>query len=109
MGKRKWDKEFSSTLGEKARYRLRLDRKEKEITDFVIQLEVEVDGKWKPIVRYDASHGYPHRDLYTADGKSKDAVDTTYDPDLGYANVASTAQDDIRKNWVRYCEGFEDE
>jgi len=93
----------------KARYRLRLDRKEKEIKGFVVQLEMEVGGKWKPVVRYDTSHGFAHRDLYSADGKSQNDIDSTYDPDLGYAKAASTAQDDIRNNWERYCEGFEDE
>lgn len=33
-----------------------------KVTEFAVQLEVLEHGKWMPVVRYDTSHGAPHRD-----------------------------------------------
>jgi len=38
------------------------------VVNFVVQLEVEVEGEWKPVVRYDCSHKFNHRDAYNLRG-----------------------------------------
>jgi hypothetical protein len=38
------------------------------VTDFVIQYEAEIDGKWHEIVRYDTAHDRPHKDVLHPDG-----------------------------------------
>jgi hypothetical protein len=32
------------------------------VLQFVVQLEVEQEGAWMPVIRYDNAHGFCHRD-----------------------------------------------
>lgn len=32
------------------------------VVNFVVQLEVKVEGEWKQVVRYDCTHKFVHRD-----------------------------------------------
>ena len=41
------------------------------VANFVVQLEVEVKGEWRPVIRYDSSHEFVHRDCYNLKGKQK--------------------------------------
>lgn len=41
----------------------------REIVEFRIQLEILVDEEWYPVVRYDTSHGSPHRDILHPNGE----------------------------------------
>ena len=34
-----------------------------QVIDFAIQYETFIDGEWFPVVRYDTSHGFAHRDI----------------------------------------------
>jgi len=56
---------FLFTLSEEKKDRIRVTaQKEKgEILKFVVQYEALIRGKWHPIVRYDTSHGFAHKDL----------------------------------------------
>ncbi|HEY1872654.1 MAG TPA: hypothetical protein VGG71_16450 [Chitinophagaceae bacterium] len=41
----------------------------------VVQYESLINGKWMPIVRYDCSHGFFHRDvLYPGGEKEKQTI-----------------------------------
>jgi len=76
---KRWDRDYTTALDYGVRYRFQILRNGKEITGFVIQLEV-CDEKlgWVPLVRYDTapSHGYPHRDEYKyARGQEKRQID----------------------------------
>ena len=35
-----------------------------KITEFVVQLEIKLQGKWRVIIRYDCAHGFAHKDCY---------------------------------------------
>ena len=65
--------------------------------NLVVQLEVFL-GEWKPVVRYNYAHGFPHRDILFADGrKVKESVEGR---DLGA--IATMAIQDLKANWVRH-------
>ena len=70
--------------------------------EFMVQYEIFVRGKWHPVVRYDTSHGYAHKDLMHADGR-KEKVELL----LRNLSICLTyAENDLRANWKIYREGF---
>lgn len=112
-----WTRDFVGPLGDRARYRLAFIREGQEIKDFLLQLEADVDGKWRPVLRYDTAHGKLHRDAYRflkrrfgrrRTAKRTGPVDTTYDPDVGYKETMSTEQNNIRDQWEYFVTRFED-
>ena len=94
--------EYVAPLGFDGRRRVRHTRSEGKVTEFMVQYEIVVRGKWRPIVRYDTSHGYAHRDLMHADGR-KEKVELL----LRNLNICLTyAENDLRANWKFYRESF---
>lgn len=73
-----------------------------------MQLEVEANpSEWKPIVRYDAAHGGPHRDQLKIDGQSdKKPMNAIFDIVAGYRDAAAFAERDIRAHWKVYRQRF---
>lgn len=72
-----------------------------EIVKFVVQLEVNYQGKWREVVRYDCAHGYAHRDYYNLRGKrSKEELN------LRFEDALTLADDDIDENWEIYMHKF---
>lgn len=75
------------------------------IVEFVVQFETFVDGRWKSVVRYDSSHGFPHRDLYDRRGRKVKAHEAL--KSCSTAEEALTfALQDINQNWQRYLDRF---
>jgi hypothetical protein len=71
----------------------------------VVQLEVKVEGVWRPVIRYDCAHDFSHIDRYNIDGaQEKEALH------LPYAESLTLADDDIDLNWevykTRFLEGL---
>jgi len=94
--------EYVAPLGFDGRRRVRHTRFEGKVTEFMVQYEIFVKGKWYEVVRYDTSHGYAHRDLMHADGR-KEKVEMLF-KDL---NICLTyAENDLRANWKNYRERF---
>jgi hypothetical protein len=69
-----------------------------EVTEFVIQYEALITGKWHPVLRYDSAHGYPHRDILHPDGAQTKEIFQNY----SYAEVLTLGQQDIVDNWPTY-------
>ena len=77
-------------------------RSKGKVTEFMVQYEIFVKDKWHPVVRYDTSHGYAHKDLMHADGR-KEKTHLLF-TDL---NICLTyAENDLRANWKFYRKGF---
>ena len=94
--------EYLVPLGIDGRRRVRLAKIRGKITEFMVQYELFVEGKWHEVVRYDTSHGYAHRDLIHADGR-KEKLELFF-RDL---NICLTyAENDLRANWKNYRERF---
>ena len=68
---------------------------------FLIQLEAEVEGSWKEVIRYDTAHGYAHIDRFNIEGKNrKEGLNLTFKEAL------TRAERDIKQNWLTYRERF---
>ena len=64
------DKSFLKSLGLAGDKRLRFHiRTQKgKIIRFSVQLELLIENRWKPVVRYDNAHDFPHRDVLDTRG-----------------------------------------
>ena len=68
---------------------------------FSVQLEIEVKGEWKVVVRYDCSHGFSHIDKYDIKGNQvKKKLNLNFESTLTFGNW------DINENWLKYKEEF---
>lgn len=77
--------------------RVRIVRDGRAVVDFVVQYEAMFDGRYLAVVRYDGSHGRPHRDLLGWDGAT---IEKTWLP-IGTRNneVLTAAILAIRGTW----------
>ena len=71
------------------------------VEQFLIQLEIEVRGAWKEVVRYDTAHGYAHVDRFNLKGRKKKQR-----LGLGFNEALTRAERDIKQNWATYREQF---
>jgi hypothetical protein len=68
---------------------------------FTVQLEVWHDAKWNPAVRYDGSHGFPHKDVFRLSGESrKEPLKMSFKEALVFADK------DIRDRGGMYLQRF---
>ena len=72
-----------------------------KVEKFVVQLEVEYEGRWKEVVRYDCAHNFAHRDSYNLAGRNKKEGLS-----LGFEEALTLADDDIDDNWELYTQRF---
>ena len=91
------EKEYEILLGEDARKRHHHITEKGKIIGFMVQLEIKVKGKWKPVIRYDCAHGYAHCDCYNLKGEKK--KEEIY---LPYDEILTLADEDIVDNWEVY-------
>ena len=95
------EKTYTRDLGEGARKRHYHKTEKGKVIYFAVQLEVELEGKWKPVIRDDCSHDFAHIDRYNNKGKKiKDNIYLTYEESL------TLADEDININWELYKEKF---
>lgn len=101
------EKSFLVLLGDSTtdRYRFYCRIENRQITVFLVQYEAFIDERWRAIVRYDTAHGYPHRDLLHPDGTAT----KTFYPNRSNAEVLTLGQEDIKRNWSIYRNGYEQE
>jgi hypothetical protein len=95
------EKTYTRTLGEGARKRHSHKTEKGKVVDFVVQLEIEVQGEWRPVIRYDCAHAFAHIDRYNLQGKrEKEGLH------LSFAEALTLADEDINLNWESYKEKF---
>lgn len=90
---------------QKDRLRVWASREKNEIVEFAVQYEAEIGTSWYPIVRYDTSHGFAHRDLIHLDG-STDKQPLLFE---SYNLALTYATQELKQNWQRYRHNFEEE
>jgi hypothetical protein len=94
--------EYVIPLGSDGRRRTYHKRLQNNIIEFVIQYELFIEDRWYPVVRYDTSHGFAHKDILTFSGDV-----TKYELPFADYNLALTfAEKDLKENWLRYRENF---
>ena len=72
-----------------------------KVVQFVVQLEVEVRGTWKPAIRYDTAHGFAHIDRYNLNGRAKKEKLA-----LSFGQALTKAEREIKQNWSACRERF---
>jgi hypothetical protein len=86
-------------LGPDDRLRFSIHTDRGAVLYFTVQYEARVDGRWRPVVRYDSSHDTPHRDTLDGDGR---VIDKLWLPTLPLKQALDYARDDLKANWSRY-------
>jgi hypothetical protein len=87
------------------RLRVRATKEYGSISSFVVQYEALLEDQWHPIVRYDTSHGFSHKDTLHPDGR-EDKQPLAF-PSY---NIAFTfAIQDLKASWQWYRTGHERE
>ena len=71
------------------------------VLEFVVQLEVQIRGEWKPVLRYDTAHRFAHIDRYNLKGRVKKEQLA-----LSFGEALTRAERDIKQNWLTYRERF---
>lgn len=90
-------------LGEGVRKRHWHETVRGKLVRFAVQLELWFGGAWQPILRYDASHGFAHRDVYeTPERKRKERIS------LSLPEALTLADRDIDRSWSRYVDAFKE-
>ena len=87
------------------RYRLYCMTEKGQVVVFRVQYEAFIDDEWRPIVRYDTAHGFPHRDLLHP---NRPGEKMEY-PGWSNAEVLTLGQEDIKRNWQTYRAQYEKE
>ncbi len=98
------NKEFTKNLTPEGddRLRIKIGMEKGKVRDIVVQLESKIKEKWHPIVRYDCSHGFFHRDLLNPKGeKKKQPI-----PIENMKDALIYAEQDIKDRWEWYKEKF---
>ena len=100
MGVKEFTKKLTADGDERLRVEIRVEKG--RVRDVVIQYETKIKDKWHPVVRYDCSHGFFHRDLLSPKGdKIKQPISiNNLDDALTYA------EQDIKDRWEWYKEKF---
>jgi hypothetical protein len=84
--------------------RVRIVREAKTVVDFVAQYEAFIDGRYRPVIRYDGSHGRPHRDTLGWNGET---IDKRWaPPGMTYNHALTVAIDDIEAHAEDYLVAF---
>ena len=99
--------QFFYLLSEDFEDRLRISafKRKGKITKFVVQYEALIKGKWRPVVRYDTSHGFAHKDIIHWNGEEEKQP-----LHFGDLNAAFTfAIQDLKTSWKWYRIGYEKE
>lgn len=87
---------------ESEKLRMRITTEKGKVIDMIVQYESLLNEKWTPVLRYDCSHGYFHRDVLFPDGeKEKQVV-----PMASLENALFYAEQDIKDRWEFYKERY---
>jgi hypothetical protein len=97
--------EYTIRIGPSDRYRHFHIKEKGKIIFFRIQYETKIDDLWYPIVRYDTTHGFAHRDLLNIKGHVKKTPLFKQD----YNDALTFAESDLKTNWEYYKTRFLEE
>ena len=100
MGNKEFTKDISPDGNDRLRIKIRLEKG--SVSFVVVQYESKIMDKWYPIVRYDCSHGFFHRDVLTAKGEQSKQVISIEN----LKDALTYAEQDIKDRWEWYKEKF---
>jgi len=98
------DKEFTKIISADGtdRLRVRIITGKGVVQDVVVQYEAKLKEHWHPIVRYDCSHGFFHRDIMNPKGENEKKVI----PIHNLKDALTFAEQDILDRWEWYKEKY---
>lgn len=100
------DREFFSPIdsANRIRIRIRIRTDHGEVVDFVAQYETMIGDTFRPVVRYDLSHGRAHRDILNPvdDTSTKQWLPNH----LSEKQAIDYAERDLRANWQQYRDRY---
>jgi len=96
------EREFVILLSHDSRVRHYHSRLKQQVIELMVQLEVNIKGEWRPVVRYDTAHGFAHRDIFHGDGRAEKVPLPIGD----YNSTLTFAELDVRSNWELYRQRF---
>lgn len=87
------------------RIRVRFTNDGNVVVLFTVQYETLLDGIWRPVVRYDTSHGEAHRDTYDPSGRQIEKLwlGVTEPP---FNDLFTATYEDLRRTWRRHYHAF---
>ncbi len=97
--------EFRRYLNDENALRVGFELEHGLVLKFVVQLECRFSegGEWRPVVRYDAAHGFAHCDrLHPYEKTTKTTMATR-----NYNEALTFAIDDLASNWSEYRRRYE--
>ena len=94
--------EYVIRIGPSDRYRHFHIQERRKIMFFRVQFETRISNRWYPVVRYDTSHGFAHRDMMSLSG----SVTKTPLFKLDYNDALTFAESDLKLNWAIYKKRF---
>ncbi len=82
-----------------------------KVAEFTIQYETRVFHQllsgyyedWRPVVRYDTSHGFPHKDVLDWKGQLMKKIPLY---NMSNEDALTYAEKDINDNWEAYKKNF---
>ncbi len=97
------ESDHTITINDDVRLRVRFRVSGNNVEAFTVQLEVIVDGEWRPVVRYDGAHGVPHRDVLDRAGNviAKEWLPGTFN------DVLTSSIRELRVNWRQHLSRFD--
>jgi len=103
MAEKFWIQDFETEL-DRLRVHFRTAQGQVE-SIVVIQYEAYIDGKWRPIVRFDEAHGFFHRDVISPTGEQQKVFQLAIDR----AVALNDALTHVKQFWRTYRKNYEDE
>lgn len=102
---RDFTREMEGDTTGRHRMRVRFESKGKNIVAFMLQDETLLDGTWRPVLRYDTSHGEAHRDTYDPSGEQIDKLwlGVTEPP---FNELFTSKYEDLKLNWRHLFQAF---
>jgi hypothetical protein len=73
------------------------------VTDYTVLYLATIEGVVQPVVRYDAAHGYPHRDTLDWDGR---VIEKHWMPQQSLAQALNRAIEELKTQWPVFFEAF---
>ncbi|MGH7598151.1 MAG: DUF7718 family protein [bacterium] len=103
MNEKFWIQDFETGL-DRLRVNFTTERGQVQAI-LVIQYEAYIDGKWRPIVRFDEAHGFFHRDVLSPTGRQQKIFQLASDKSLALTDAVTH----IKQFWRSYRKTYEDE
>lgn len=100
--------EYHILLNEDDALRCELTILEGRVTGPLLQYEAHLDAEWRPVVRYDTSHGFLHRHRsWLPENRQTDDLESPKHPARDYSAAFEAAKNDLKEHWKSYRKAME--